>query len=78
MTVDGPPIEPVAVRPRPGPAWSCAPDVVAALQVEPAMLRAAEPFIMTMTIALAEPASHADRLAYSAVILARPMAGDPS
>ena len=41
------------------------------------MLRAAEPFTMTMTIDLAEPASHADRLVYSAVIVARPMAGGP-
>jgi helix-hairpin-helix protein len=50
---------------------------LAALTVEPVMLRAAEPFTMTMTIELPESASHGDRLAYSAVIAARPMAGGP-
>ena len=49
----------------------------AVLSLEPAMLRAAEPFTMTMTIDLTESASQADRLAYSAVIVARPMAGGP-
>jgi Helix-hairpin-helix domain len=49
----------------------------AALTVEAAILRAAEPFTMTMTIELPESASHGDRLAYSAVIAARPMAGGP-
>ena len=49
----------------------------AVLSVKPVTLRAAEPFTLTMTIDLAEPASHADRLAYSAVIVARPMAGGP-
>jgi hypothetical protein len=37
--------------------------------------RSADDITMTMTIYLADPASHADRLAYSAVIVARPMAG---
>jgi hypothetical protein len=49
----------------------------AAFTVEPAILRAAEPFTMTMTIELPESASHGDRLAYSAVIAARSMAGGP-
>jgi Helix-hairpin-helix domain len=49
----------------------------AALTIEPAILRAAEPFTITMTIELPESASHGDRLAYSAVIAARPMAGGP-
>jgi hypothetical protein len=49
----------------------------AALSVEPAMLRAAEPFTMTIAIDFAEAASHGDRLAYSAIIVARPMAGGP-
>lgn len=49
----------------------------AVLSVGRAPLRATEPFTMTMTIYLADPASHADRLAYSAVIEARPMAGGP-
>jgi len=49
----------------------------AVLSVEHATLRAAEPFSMTMTIGLPEPANRADRLAYSAVIVARPMAGGP-
>ena len=50
---------------------------LAALTVEPVILRAAEPFTMTMTIELPESASHGDRLAYSAVIAARPIAGGP-
>jgi hypothetical protein len=37
--------------------------------------RSADDITMTMTIYLADPASHADRLAYSALIVARPMAG---
>jgi len=49
----------------------------AALTVEPIILRAAEPFTMTMTVELPESASQGDRLAYSAVIAARPMAGGP-
>jgi predicted flap endonuclease-1-like 5' DNA nuclease len=58
----------------PGPVGLVSP---AALTVEPAMLRAADPFTMTMIIELPELASHGDRLAYSAVIVARPMAGGP-
>jgi hypothetical protein len=77
VTVDGTPIEPVAVRGAPAPPGPARQTSPAALYVEPAMLRAEEPFTMTMTIDLAEPASHADRLAYSAVIVARPMAGGP-
>ena len=50
---------------------------IPALTVELAMLRAAEPFTMTMTIELPESVSHGDRLAYSAVIAAQPMAGGP-
>ena len=53
----------------PGP-WSSA-----VLSVESAPLHAAEPFTMTMAIELADPARHADRLAYSAVIVARPVTG---
>ena len=49
----------------------------AVLSTECTMLRAAEPFTMTVTIELAAPASRAERLAYSAVIVARPMAGGP-
>jgi predicted flap endonuclease-1-like 5' DNA nuclease len=77
VTAGGTPAGPVTVREvpaEPGPARLVSP---VALSVEPAMLRAAEPFTMTMTIDLAEPARHADRLAYSAVIVARPMAGGP-
>ncbi len=47
------------------------------LSLERTLLRAAEPFTMTMTIDLAEPTTRAGRLAYSAVIVARPMAGGP-
>jgi predicted flap endonuclease-1-like 5' DNA nuclease len=50
---------------------------IPALTVELATLRAAEPFTMTMTIELPESVSHGDRLAYSAVIVAQPMAGGP-
>ena len=77
VTVDGTPTEPVAMRGAPAPPGPARQTSPAALSVEPAVLRAAEPFTMTMTIDLAEPASHADRLAYSAVIVARPMAGGP-
>ena len=41
------------------------------------MLRPAEPFTMTIANDFAAPASHGDRLAYSAIIVARPMAGGP-
>jgi hypothetical protein len=71
------PVEPVAVRGAPAPPGPARQTSSAALSVEPAMLRADEPFTMTMTIDLAEPASHADRFAYSAVIVARPMTGGP-
>jgi hypothetical protein len=71
------PESPVEVRATPAPHGPARQTSPAALSVEPAMLRAEEPFTMTMTIDLAEPASHADRLAYSAVIVARPMAGGP-
>jgi Helix-hairpin-helix domain len=47
------------------------------LNEDGSMLRAAEPFTMTMTIELPESASHGDRLAYSAVVAAWPMAGGP-
>jgi hypothetical protein len=77
VTVDGTPTEPVAVRGAPAPPGPARQTSSAALSVEAAVLRSAEPFTMTMTIDLAEPASHADRLAYSAVIVARPMAGGP-
>jgi helix-hairpin-helix protein len=49
----------------------------AVLSVSRTPLRAAEPFTMTLTIDLTGPASHGDRLAYSAVIVARPMTGGP-
>jgi Helix-hairpin-helix domain len=49
----------------------------AVVSVERTALRAAEPFTMTITIDLADPASHADRLAYSAVVVARPLTGGP-
>jgi len=41
------------------------------------VLRADEPFTMTMAIDLAEAAGGADRLAYTAIIVARPLAGGP-
>ena len=70
------PAEPVTAPEGPagtGPARL--PSSSAVLSVEPVILRAAEPFTMTLTIDIAEPASHADRLAYSAVIVAKPMDG---
>ena len=47
----------------------------AVLSVGRTPLRAAEPFTLTMAIELAGPASHADRLAYSAVVVAMPLTG---
>lgn len=41
------------------------------------VLRAAEPFTMTIAIDLAEAAAAADRLAYTAIVVARPLAGGP-
>ena len=49
----------------------------AVLSVERTPLRAAESFTVTMAIELAEPARHADRLAYSAVVVATPLTGGP-
>jgi len=49
----------------------------AVVSVERTLLRSAEPFAMTMAIDLADLASHADRLAYSAVVVARPLTGGP-
>src|SRR5262249_59912019 len=60
-----------ARRPRP----SARPASFAVLSVERTPLRAAEPFTLTMAIELAEPTSHADRLAYSAVVVAMPLTG---
>jgi predicted flap endonuclease-1-like 5' DNA nuclease len=69
-------------RPRPAEAHSAPaeaqrarPASSAVLSVERTPLRAAEPFTLTMAIELAEPASHADRLAYSAVVVAMPLTG---
>ena len=41
------------------------------------VLRAAEPFTMTMAIDLAEEADGAERLAYTAIVVAKPLAGGP-
>lgn len=49
----------------------------AIVSVERIPLRAAEPFTMSITIDLADPARHGDRLAYSAVVVARPLTGGP-
>jgi hypothetical protein len=49
----------------------------AAVSVERTPLRAAQPFTMTLTIDLADSASHADRLTYKAVVLAKPLTGGP-
>jgi len=49
----------------------------AVVSVERTPLRAAEPFTITIAIDLADPASHADRLAYSAIVVARPLTGGP-
>jgi predicted flap endonuclease-1-like 5' DNA nuclease len=76
-TAQAAPASPAAeVPPDAGPS-PARPMSSAVLSVGPAVLRAAEPFTMTMTIELPESASHGDRLAYSAVIAARPMAGGP-
>ena len=66
---------------RPGPdvpaaeAQRARPGSFAVLSVERTPLRAAEPFTLTMAIELPEPARHADRLAYSAVVVAMPLTG---
>jgi hypothetical protein len=49
----------------------------AVVSVERTPLRAAEPFTMTITIDLADPARHTDRLAYRTVVVARPLTGGP-
>jgi Helix-hairpin-helix domain len=49
----------------------------AVASVERTPLRAAEPFTVTITIDLADPASQASRLAYSAVVVARALTGGP-
>ncbi len=77
VTVEATPSEPVAVDDASARTGSARMAPTAALSVEPAMLRAAEPFTMTIAIDFAEAASHGDRLAYSAIIVARPMAGGP-
>jgi hypothetical protein len=64
-----PPEAPSAPR-RSGPASS------AVLSVERTALRAGEPFTMTVAIAFAAP-PQASRLAYSALVVARPLAGGP-
>jgi len=74
--------EPVEAHGTPGGAHSAPADAQrvraassAVLSVERTPLRAAEPFTLTMTIELAESATHADRLAYSAVVVAMPLTG---
>jgi hypothetical protein len=49
----------------------------ARLMAEQTVLRAAEPFTMTMAIDLAEAAGGAERLAYAAIVEAKPLAGGP-
>jgi Helix-hairpin-helix domain len=49
----------------------------AILSVERTTLRASEPFTMTMTIDLTESPTRADRLGYSAVIVAKPLGSGP-
>jgi hypothetical protein len=66
---------PAEAHEAPAEAQRVRPASSAVLSVEPTPLRAAEPFTVTMAIELAGPASHADRLAYSAVVVARPLTG---
>jgi hypothetical protein len=49
----------------------------AVVSVERIPLRALEPFSMTIAIDLADPVSQSDPLAYSAVVVARPLTGGP-
>ena len=66
---------PLAESPPAAPSGSLAGSMrlVAAQPV----LRAAEPFTMTMAIDLAEEADGAERLAYTAIVVAKPLAGGP-
>jgi predicted flap endonuclease-1-like 5' DNA nuclease len=68
---------PAAAHRAPAEAEHARPASFAVLSVERTALRAAEPFTLTMTIELAGPVSHADRLAYSAVVVAMPLTGGP-
>jgi Domain of unknown function (DUF4332) len=72
---------PSAEAPPPGrepePAQRTHAQSSAVLSVERTVLRAAEQFTLTMSVDLTETAVHADRLAYSAVIVAKPLAGGP-
>lgn len=49
----------------------------AVLSVERTVLRATEPFTLTMTVDLAESTTGADRLAYSTIVVARPVSAGP-
>lgn len=69
------PPRPAVVHRAPDEAQRARPGSFAVLSVERTPLRAAEPFTLTMAITLAEPVSHADRLAYSAVVVAMPLTG---
>lgn len=68
---------PAQAHGTPAEAQRAPPASFAVLSVERTPLRAAEQFTLTMAIELAEPASDADRLAYSAVVVAVPLAGGP-
>jgi hypothetical protein len=69
------PAGPAEVRRAPAGVPRARPASFAVLSVERTPLRAAQPFTLTMAIELPEPASHADRLAYSAVVVAMPLTG---
>lgn len=49
----------------------------AGLSIERNVLRAAEPFSMTMSLDLSGAAMNADRIAYSAILAAKPLGGGP-
>jgi hypothetical protein len=73
------PGEPQPVLEHGAPAGDRRPHRVssAVVSVERTLLRAAEPFTMTITIDLADSASHTGRLTYRAIVLAKPLTGGP-
>jgi hypothetical protein len=79
----GPPDAPLHAEPVPEPAGPVPPDApapsalapVLALRPDRTVVRAGQPFTLTLSLELTEAAQRGQRLAYSAVIVARPFGG---